>query len=361
MGLWRHLRDRRRGGLLGGWAATRLFLTVIAGVILLPACHPLTERPGHLAHAEKSLSHLASPSACSSPVSAGECVRLPPAAGGRRLRDLAGLDDRELLGMVGSLPGDSGTRAAACELLVARHRKLVYSCVRRYRGAPEPTEDLVQVGYVGLMKAISRFDPALGGNLAAYAQACISGEINRYFRDRCWPVHVKRSVQELVLEARKATSQLTQDLGRAPTQPEMARHLGVSGEDLREAQRRSWPSSRPRWTRRWPARLARSPWPTSSARRTVGWSTCSACRPSPRTGASCPPGEQKILLMRFHDDMTQAQIGQQLGISQMHVSRLSTHALGHLRQRLLEQEHASGAGPRAAPPVNARASAGALT
>jgi hypothetical protein len=65
--------------------------------------------------------------------------------------------------------------------------------------------------------------------------------------------------------------------------------------------------------------------------------------------------------MRFHDDMTQAQIGQQLGISQMHVSRLSTHALGHLCQRLLEQEHASGAGPGAAPPVNARASAGALT
>ena len=95
----------------------------------------------------------------------------------------------------------------------------------------------MQVGYVGLMLAISRFDPAVGGNLAAYAQACISGEIKRYFRDKCWPVHVKRSAQDLVLEARKATSQLTHDLGRAPTQAEIARHLDVSGDDLRDAQR----------------------------------------------------------------------------------------------------------------------------
>jgi RNA polymerase sigma-B factor len=127
--------------------------------------------------------------------------------------------------MVRSLPEGSGTRAVACELLVARHRNLVRSCVRRYRRGAEPAEDLMQVGYVGLMKAISRFDPVVGGNLAAYAQVCISGEIKRHFRDKCWPVHVKRSVQELVLQARDAARQLTQDLGRAPTQPELARYL----------------------------------------------------------------------------------------------------------------------------------------
>jgi RNA polymerase sigma-B factor len=252
--------------------------------------------------------------------------------------------------MVGSLPGDSGTRAAACELLVARHRNLVYSCVRRYRGGPEPAEDLVQVGYVGLMKAISRFDPAVGGNLAAYAQVCVSGEIKRYFRDRCWPIHVKRSLQELVLEARKATSQLTQDLGRAPTQPEMARHLGVSGEDLREAQR---------------AQLAFQPSsldaPLAGPSGTVtladvlgeedrGVEHMLGMRAVAAHWGELPLREQKILLMRFADDMTQAQIGQQLGISQMHVSRLSTHALGHLRQRLLGQEHASGAAPGLALP-----------
>ena len=172
------------------------------------------------------------------PVPPGDVVRVLPTLADRAFaRGLAGLDDRELLGMVRSLAGGSGSRAAACELLVSRHRNLVYSCVRRYRGGTEPAEDLMQVGYVGLMKAISRFDPAAGTNLAAYAQACISGEIKRHFRDRCWPVHVSRSVQDLVLQARKATSQLTQDLGRAPTQSEMARHLGVSGDDLRDAQR----------------------------------------------------------------------------------------------------------------------------
>ena len=99
----------------------------------------------------------------SPPIPPGDVVRLPPVPGGRVLQKyLAGLDDRELLGMVRSLVGGSGSRAGACELLVSRHRNLVYSCVQRYRGGTEPAEDLMQVGYVGLMKAISRFDPAAG-------------------------------------------------------------------------------------------------------------------------------------------------------------------------------------------------------
>ena len=97
----------------------------------------------------------------SPPVPPGDVVRVLPTLADRAFaRGLAGLDDRELLGMVRSLAGGSGSRAAACELLVSRHRNLVYSCVRRYRGGTEPAEDLMQVGYVGLMKAISRFDPA---------------------------------------------------------------------------------------------------------------------------------------------------------------------------------------------------------
>ena len=76
-------------------------------------------------------------------------------------------------------------------------------------GAASSRRDLMQVGYIGLMRAISHFDPEVGGNLAAYAQVCISGEIKRHFRDKCWPVHVKRSAQDLVMEARKATTQPT--------------------------------------------------------------------------------------------------------------------------------------------------------
>jgi len=285
-------------------------------------------------------------------VSAGEAVRAPPAPAGWGLqRTLAGLDDQELLGIVGSLEAASESRAAACELLVARHSGLVSSCVRRYRGSLEPAEDLMQVGYVGLMKAISRFDPAVGGNLAAYAQVCISGEIKRHFRDRCWPVHVERSAQDLFLEARKATSQLTQELGRTPTQSEMARYLEVTADHLRDAQRAELafrPSS------------LDAPLAGPSGQVTLaevlgeedrGVEHMLGMQAVAAHWGELAPREQKILRMRFADDMTQAQIGQQLGISQMHVSRLSAQALGYLRQRLHgPQEH-----PSAARPTSARA------
>jgi len=166
---------------------------------------------------------------------------------GRMLKkDLAGLDDRALLGIVRLLPQASERRAAACELLVTRHQGLVWSCVRRYLSGPEPAEDLMQVGYVGLLKAISNFDPAAGASLATYALPCISGELKRHFRDKRWQVHVKRPVQELVLEVREATWRLAQELGRAPTGSDLARHLGVSGDDLRQARRAEmafWPYS----------------------------------------------------------------------------------------------------------------------
>ena len=281
------------------------------------------------------------------PVPPGDVVRVPPTLADRAFaRRLAGLDDWELLGMVRSPEGGSGSRAAACELLVSRHRHLVYSCVRRYRGGTEPAEDLMQVGYVGLMKAISRYDPAVGTNLAAYAQACISGEIKRHFRDQCWPVHVNRSVKDLVLKARKASSQLTQDLGRAPTQSEVARHLGVSGDDLRDAQRAeiaSRPSSLD-------ALLAGQAGTDTLAdvlgEEDRGVEHMLGMRAVAAHWGELPLREQRILLMRFHQDMTQAEIGQQLGISQMHVSRLSAHALGYLRERLLSQyKHASAASP----------------
>ena len=297
--------------------------------------------------------------AISSPaISAGEAVRAPPAPAGRgRQRTLGGLDDQELLGIIGSLEGASQTRAAACELLVARHSDLVYSCVRRYRGSPEPAEDLLQVGYVGLMKAISRFDPAVGGNLAAYAQVCVSGEIKRHFRDKRWPVHVTRSAQDLVLEARKATSQLTQELGRTPTQSEMARHLKVGADELRDAQRAELafrPSSldEPLASPSGPATLA-----DVLGEEDRGVEHMLGMQAVAAHWGELPPREQKILRMRFADDMTQAQIGQQLGISQMHVSRLSAHALGYLRQRLHgPQEH-----PSAARPASARARGGGKT
>jgi RNA polymerase sigma-B factor len=259
----------------------------------------------------------------------------PPAPTAGTLAGLAELDDRELLRIVRSQPPASARRAAACELLVSRHRHLVRSCVQRYKRSPEPAEDLMQVGYVGLLKAINNFDPDVGGSLGAYAQPCISGEIKRHFRDKRWHVHVERSMQELVLQVREATRQLTQQLGHQPGDGELAGHLGISDDALREARRADLvfqPASLD-------APLAGGPDAASLAdvlgeedpevEHTLDMESVAA------HWGELPRREQKILLLRFYGDMTQAEIGQQLGISQMHVSRLLAHALGHLRQRLL--------------------------
>jgi RNA polymerase sigma-B factor len=282
--------------------------------------------------------------------SAGESVRVLPVPAGRILHGLAGLDDRELLGIVGSLPRSSERRAAACELLVGRYRGLVRSCVQRYRRGPELAEDLMQVGYVGLLKAISNFDPAFGRGLAAYAQACIAGEIKRHFRDKGWKVHVDRSMKELVLQVRDAARQLTQQLGHMPADSELASHLGVSDADIRDARRaelvlRTWSLDEP---------LSGQPGAASLGDLLGGEDPRVEHMLGMRAVAThwgeLPRREQKILLMRFHGDMTQSQIGRQLGISQMHVSRLLAHALGYLRPRLLGLPvRPSGAGSDAAP------------
>ena len=109
------------------------------------------------------------------------------AGGGRRLSlhaELQALSDNALLARMRSLPRDSSERETVCEILVSRYAGLVRSCVRPYRQSPEPAEDLLQVGYVGLLKAINGFDPSFGDSLTAYAQPCISGEIKRHFRGR---------------------------------------------------------------------------------------------------------------------------------------------------------------------------------
>src|SRR5260370_3282134 len=129
--------------------------------------------------------------------------------------------------MVQTLPRGSAEHDTACEALVSRYQSLVRSCARRYWQSPEPLEELMQVGYVGLLKAINNFDPAVGSNLAACAQPCISGEIKRHFRDKRWSVHVQRSAQELRLEMRRARAQPTQRPAPAPRPPGRARPPGA--------------------------------------------------------------------------------------------------------------------------------------
>jgi len=265
----------------------------------------------------------------------GQPVPAPLAPAGWTRQELAELDDRELLGIAGSLPRFGPRRMAACELLVVRYRYLVRSCVQRYKRGPEPAEDLMQVGYVGLVAAINNFDPAVGCSLATYARSHIDGEIKRYFRDKRWQVHVVRPVKELVMQARTVTWELAQELGRMPTESDMAASLGVSGHDLRNAQ------------------LAEMAFELSSLDAPLSGQPGTAVL-ADLVGEEDPqldhmldmqavathwselsPHEQKILLMRFYGGMTQDKIGQQLGISQIQVSRLLGRALGYLRPRLL--------------------------
>ena len=258
--------------------------------------------------------------------------RCPAEVGGAE----QGLTDYDLAVLVQSLPRDDPRRSRACEILVARHQDIVVSCVRRYRGIPELAEDLSQVGYVGLMKAINNFDLAVGDNLAAFAQPCVSGEIKRYFRDKRWQVRVRRADQELGLEIRAAAAELTQELSRSPRDDELAQYLHVREADVAGAQ------------------LASEAFQAASldAPLAVGEDGFSLADLLSQDDtqvehlvdmsavwvhwAELPPREQELLAMRFYGNMTQAEIGDQLGISQMHVSRLLRRALNYLRQRLTE-------------------------
>ncbi len=253
-----------------------------------------------------------------------------------RSGELEDLQDAELLTLIQRTPAGTATRDAACEVLVTRYQPLVRSCVLRYRNSTESHEDLMQVGYVGLLKAINNFDPALGASLAGYAQPCVSGEIKRHFRDKRWQVHVKRSLQELRLELRNAAGELTNELGRMPTGAELARHLNVSEDDVRAARQADLAFQ---------VASLDSPVSTQDGAASLGellgdedpqlehvidmqavWAHWS----------QLPDREQQLLLMRFYGNMTQSEIGEQLGISQMHVSRLLAGALRYLRSHLTE-------------------------
>jgi RNA polymerase sigma-B factor len=286
------------------------------------------------------------PPAWAAPEYGGAAI-MDDGAEGRMRRDLADLEDDALLSITYSLPASSQRRIAAFEILVGRYRPLVRSCVRRYQNAPEPTEDLMQAGYVGLVKAISNFDPARGHGLEAYAQSCVSGEIKRHFRDKRWQIRVARPAKELAMQARAAAWQLTQELGGTPAESDLARYLGVTDRDLREARLAEMALQ--------PSSLD-APLSDEAGTSVLGdilggedsrFEHMLGMQAVATHWGELPPREQKILVMRFYGDMTQIQIGRQLGISQMQVSRLIAKALGYLRPRVLglDERTAATTGP----------------
>ncbi len=249
---------------------------------------------------------------------------------------LEALPDSDLLTRLHALPRHSAEHDAVCEVLILRHIGLVRSCVRRYRDSPEPAEDLMQVGYVGLLKAINNFDPAFGNGLPAYAEPCVTGEIKRHFRDKRWHVRVGRPAQELLLAMRTAGEELTQRLGRPPRDSELARELGATEHDVLQARQAdlvftSYSLDAPLADSEDPALFG-----DMLGEHDPAIDHITDIESVHGHMDELPPREQRILMMRFYGNLTQNEIGDRLGISQMHVSRLLTRALSYLRGQLTE-------------------------
>jgi len=239
---------------------------------------------------------------------------------------------RALFAQLVELPPGSPERDRVRELLVEQHLPLVRYFARRYVGRGEPLDDLLQAGSLGLVKAVDRFDPGRGLEFSTYAAPTILGEIRRHFRDRTWAVHVHRGLQELTAEITRHVADLTQQLNRAPSVGELAARSGRSEEEVLGALDCA------------AAYSAESLEAPHGEDRTLGDSLGGEDQAlvdvelheslGPAL-ATLPERERRILQLRFYGNLTQSQIAAQLGISQMHVSRLLARTLVKLREQLL--------------------------
>jgi RNA polymerase sigma-B factor len=245
---------------------------------------------------------------------------------------------RELLLALAKLPEDDPARGPIRDELVQGHLPLVEYLARRFAGRGEPLDDLVQVATIGLIKAVDRFDPERGVEFSTYATPTIAGEIKRHFRDKGWAVRVPRRLQELKLSLTRASADLTQQLNRAPTVAELAKHLNLSEEDVLEGLESAHAYSTVSLDApdsdddEGPA-VADSLGMVDEALEGVEYRE--SLKPLLE---ALPPREKRILVLRFFGGMTQSQIAAELGISQMHVSRLLARTLAQLREGLLAED-----------------------
>lgn len=229
-------------------------------------------------------------------------------------------------------------RRALRNRLIETHRGLGLAIAADYSGRGVEDDDLRQIALLGILKAVERFDPERGIPFSSFASRTVNGEIKRWFRDRTWTVRPPRSAQERHLEVRKVTERLSQELGRAPTVAELGADIGATEDEVLEALEasaayRGASLDAPRGTT-----------PEGDAR-TLGDSLGGGESGFGRTEARVlvgellerlPEREAMILRLRFFEELTQSEIAEQVGISQMHVSRLLRKTLLQLRERLGE-------------------------
>jgi RNA polymerase sigma-B factor len=235
-------------------------------------------------------------------------------------------------------------REAARDELVRLHLPLAEHLARRFGHRGEPYDDLVQVATIGLIKAIDRFDPDRGVEFSTYATPTIVGEVKRHFRDRGWAIRVPRRLQELQLSLSSATAELSQSLGRSPTIAELASRLGTTEDEVLEGLESAGAYSTlsldaPDGNQDSAATVIESIGEYDDALATV--EDREAVKP---LLDALDPRSKRILWLRFFRGMTQSQIAEDVGISQMHVSRLLSRTLAELHRQLAEP-----AGPEDAP------------
>jgi RNA polymerase sigma-B factor len=245
---------------------------------------------------------------------------------------------RDLFEQLGALPPGDTQRLQIRSELVELHLPLVEYLARRFRNRGEWLDDLTQVATIGLIKSIDRFDLARGVEFSTYATPTIVGEIKRHFRDKGWAVRVPRRLQELKLALTKAISDLAQREGRAPTVAEIAAHLQMSEEEVLEGLESANAYSTvsldaPDSGDDDAPAVAESLGMLDEALEGVEYRE--SLKPLLE---QLPPREKRILLLRFFGNMTQSQIASELGISQMHVSRLLARTLTQLREGLTADE-----------------------
>lgn len=221
---------------------------------------------------------------------------------------------------------------SARDELVARFLPLARQLARRYQRGSEPLEDLVQVASIGLVKAVDRFDPSRGTAFSSYAVPTILGELKRYFRDAGWAVHVPRGMQERVMNVNQSVSRLSRALGRSPTPAEISNDLGEKIEMVLEALEASiaYDSVSLDMPRTGDEDAGDTYADTVGAidERFELVEYATAIAPTVR---ALPARDRLVLKLRFEDDLTQLEIAERIGVSQMHVSRLIRRALKRLR------------------------------
>ena len=248
---------------------------------------------------------------------------MPGADASRESTQDSRFDDDASLELFAKLPD-----SAARDELVLRYRPLAEYLARRFHGRGEAIEDLSQVAFVGLIKAIDRFDPGREVKFSTFASVTIVGELKRHFRDTTWALRVPRGLQELGLQVSRVMAELSQSLGRSPTVAEIAARAGLAEEAVLEAMEISnaystvsldAPADDGSTTLHEPGAE------DESYELLEGWaSVADAVK-------ELPVRERRILYLRFFRGMTQTQIAEEVGISQMHVSRLLARSLSRLR------------------------------